>query len=574
MMHNWKLKQGMILAVVLTLLSAGVGCRTTKTATTTRPSPGAPLGKSQVEANYLEGSSLLMRGAYPEAINAFSAVVAESPGHAAAQFALARTLLIVKRFDDAVPHARAALQADPENFWYYYLLKEVYVGQGDYRQAIDIQQQAVAHFPLNAEARLDLASLFLQNRQPDQATKTLATRPDVSYNQSQEQERFDILLRSRSTAAALESCNRLIMLDPFNPDYRIEQYHLYTLLNQPDSAMAVLESMLKIDPQNGFALLTLADYYRIKGDQIRSDSFLFAAFRNPDLDPVQKISLIGTLRSQVTPQESKPQLERISALIRILLEVHPQSSAALELQGDVMVQSNRPDSARIYYRKALELAPTQERSWNALMAASFRIEDYTALYKDSGNALDYFPNEKQYLFFHGLACAFTNDLEEGRSNLEKILRISEEQSGMKAEVTAILGRITELEGNPAEAEKLYKEALVLQPLNVFAHFLYALSLSEKPDKIKEATSQAQMAAATQGALPPFQHLYGWLLYRQGKYADALIWLQLAAISPQPIYLEHYGDVLFKEGKMQEAKDAWNQALVEGGHFDLQKKLQP
>ena len=69
--------------------------------------------------------------------------------------------------------------------------------------------------------------------------------------------------------------------------------------------------------------------------------------------------------------------------------------------------------------------------------------------------------------------------------------------------------------------------------------------------------------------------YGWILFQQKKYKDAEEWLYNASRtgSKNPNILEHYGDVLYKLNKPDEALVQWNMARQAGGNsVSLLKKI--
>jgi len=63
--------------------------------------------------------------------------------------------------------------------------------------------------------------------------------------------------------------------------------------------------------------------------------------------------------------------------------------------------------------------------------------------------------------------------------------------------------------------------------------------------------------------------YGWILYQQKKYKEAEEWLSAAAKigPPKADIIEHYGDVLYKLGKTEEALTQWGLAKQAGGNSD-------
>jgi tetratricopeptide (TPR) repeat protein len=67
-----------------------------------------------------------------------------------------------------------------------------------------------------------------------------------------------------------------------------------------------------------------------------------------------------------------------------------------------------------------------------------------------------------------------------------------------------------------------------------------------------------------------------VLYKLGRYKDAEKQMKKCLSldkSPSGANLEHYGDILFKLGKENEAKEYWNKAKKAGGYSkDLEQKL--
>lgn len=75
----------------------------------------------------------------------------------------------------------------------------------------------------------------------------------------------------------------------------------------------------------------------------------------------------------------------------------------------------------------------------------------------------------------------------------------------------------------------------------------------------------------------FEDTYGWIMYQQGKFAEAKkerIGKALkSSEKPSGVEYEHYGDALWQLGEKDAAKEYWNKAKVAGGGSDLlDKKL--
>ncbi len=71
--------------------------------------------------------------------------------------------------------------------------------------------------------------------------------------------------------------------------------------------------------------------------------------------------------------------------------------------------------------------------------------------------------------------------------------------------------------------------------------------------------------------------YGWVLFQLEQYDDAEVWIKKALKyggSSSAVILEHYGDVLYKQGETDKALIYWEKAKAagEGSEF-LDQKVQ-
>ena len=73
----------------------------------------------------------------------------------------------------------------------------------------------------------------------------------------------------------------------------------------------------------------------------------------------------------------------------------------------------------------------------------------------------------------------------------------------------------------------------------------------------------------------YMDTFGWILYQQKKYTEAEIWLSKSSEMgiKNPTILEHYGDVLYKLNKNEEALKKWIESKQAGNNsHGLEKKI--
>jgi Tfp pilus assembly protein PilF len=129
-----------------------------------------------------------------------------------------------------------------------------------------------------------------------------------------------------------------------------------------------------------------------------------------------------------------------------------------------------------------------------------------------------------------------------------------------------------------KSDENYDKALELDPKdpNVLNNYAYFLSVrGEKMDKAELMSKESNALEPDQGS---YEDTYGWIMYKQGKYSDAKIWIEKSlshGSDKSATVLEHYGDILYKLGDTNKAYEYWLKAknAGEGASEFLDKKLE-
>ncbi|HLW10178.1 MAG TPA: hypothetical protein VKX35_07240, partial [Fermentimonas sp.] len=131
-------------------------------------------------------------------------------------------------------------------------------------------------------------------------------------------------------------------------------------------------------------------------------------------------------------------------------------------------------------------------------------------------------------------------------------------------------------GNKDTAFKSYDNALKLNPQNlpVLNNYSYYLSLDKR--ELDKAEQMSGITVKAEPLNPTYLDTYGWILYEQGSYVMAKIYIEKAIEyekEPSADVYEHYGDVLFKTGEEEKALEQWKRARELGGDSkELKRKI--
>lgn len=120
--------------------------------------------------------------------------------------------------------------------------------------------------------------------------------------------------------------------------------------------------------------------------------------------------------------------------------------------------------------------------------------------------------------------------------------------------------VAELLGKVDLAEERLRKLIQLQPENAHAYNALGYSLAERGIRLDEARELVARALALAPEDPFITDSMGWVLYRQGDLAGALIQLQKAyALRQDPEIAAHLGEVLWASNRKDEARRTWQEA---------------
>ena len=173
---------------------------------------------------------------------------------------------------------------------------------------------------------------------------------------------------------------------------------------------------------------------------------------------------------------------------------------------------------------------------------------------------------------------FLKNNEEFKDSIKyytKILNEIDKSHPLYPEVTDGRGVAYERTGEWDKAEKDLLASLEASPNQAYVINYLAYSWIEKGIKIKKSLEMLEKANKLRSNDPFIIDSLGWALFKLKRYEDSKDYLQLAVrlMPADPIVNDHYGDVLWKNGKKLQARYYWNYVLnLEKTEKDLREKI--
>ena len=158
----------------------------------------------------------------------------------------------------------------------------------------------------------------------------------------------------------------------------------------------------------------------------------------------------------------------------------------------------------------------------------------------------------------------------------EILKSIDNNHRLYAEVTDGRGVAYERIGEWEKAEKDLLSSLKQAPDQAYVINYLAYSWIEKDIKIEQALSMLRKANKLRSNNPYIIDSLGWALFKLERYVESKNYLQSAVklMPADPIVNDHYGDVLWMNGREVQARYYWNYVLnLEDIEDEMKKNLE-
>jgi tetratricopeptide (TPR) repeat protein len=556
--------------IALSFFFLGIsGCKTTNSTQKNVPKviEKTNSNKQKIDELYVDACTDMICGNPKGAKEQFKQVLEIDPRHHASMYNIAKLSLEAatetKDFDEAITMGENAIKLDPNNYWYYVTVVEAYRMKGDFLNAIRLQNTAVQRFPKQSDAISGLAELYLKNKQYDEALDTYK-KIEAKFGISEERlsSKYKLYMEIGKQEEAFKTIEELIKLNPTKTEYYTAKYSLLLKQNKDKEAVELLKKLLSINPNDGVTMITLADYYKSQGNMEESDKYLFQTFENPEVFVKGKLNIVQAIIKEYKDTEMAA---RARKLVKIMATVHPNTTEALELQGDIFDLDNKPDSAWTMYKRAVDLEPRNDKVWIKLLNSSNKSQNYNMLISDANDALEYFPNNEMIQYFYALANLKQGDYTLSINQFEKIKKRTS-SADLLTLVSIGLGESYYRNSAFDKSDNAFEEALLSAPNNDLIFNSYAFFSAYRKDKLPNAKEMIEKALQVKPNNPTYQYTYGWVFYQMNDNKSAIEWFEKAvknSIKPNAEILEHLGDAYYKEGQKELAVEQWNKANAVG-----------
>lgn len=473
-----------------------------------------------------------------------------------------------------------AATLDPENSSYIEKLGQLYVSQKDYPNAINAYEKLYA---LN-KARVDVLQILYQlygSQNEFQQMINVLNRIEVLEGSSEQisLSKMQIYEQMGEKRKEYDELKSLVDSHPLDLNYKVMFGNWLLQNGKKKEAVKLYRNVLKEEPTNALAKLSLLDYYRTIGDRATVDVITQELLQSPKTEKETKIALLRQVISS-NQQANVSDSAEVMKLFSQALSV-PQTDADILMMKAAYMSLKKMPKAEInrVYEQAIDVEPDNSRARIALIQNIWDTGDYDKVIAICRPAQEYNPEEMVFYYFQGMAQyqKHENDaaLQTFRKGVSQIK--ADSNPDVVSDFYALMGEILHEKGRLAESFQAYDSCLQWKPDNIAAMNNYAYYLSEANKDLPKAEQLSYKTIKAEPNNSTFLDTYAWILFQQKRYEEAKIYIDQAIRSDSTltgVVKEHAGDIYAMTGDIDKALEFWQQSLKGGNQSAvLKKKIQ-
>lgn len=488
-----------------------------------------------------------------------------NPSSSAAMYELANIYYNHGNSRQALDLARGASEIEPSNIWYSTLFAQCLVNEKRYAETIHLYERLIKNYPEKADLYYELATAQMYLNKKKDAIQTFNSLEKViGITEDVSVQKVRIYKGLGNVDESIKEISKLIKSFPAESKYYGMLGEIYQENGMKQKAFETYNDLLKIDPDNAYVHLSLADYYRSMKENEKAFSEIKIAFNNPSLDIDAKVKIL--LSFYTLSENSAAMKDQAMELCKILVDVHNNDAKSHSLYGDFLYRDRNLEKAREQFRASIAIDKEKYPLWNQLLIIDSELNDFESTLQDSREAIELFPNQPVPYWLSGIANYQLKNYKEAIDALNTGMVYVIDNKPLLSQFYSSLGDVEYKNKNFKASDSAYTKALEVDSSNVQVLNNYSYYLSLREVNLELAERMSKKSNELEPNNNSFQDTYGWILYQMKKYEEAKKWIEKAIQNGgnNGVILEHYGDILFKLGEEDRAVKSWNEAKQKGG----------
>ena len=480
----------------------------------------------------------------------------------------------------ALYHLKKANSLEPENDEFAERLGQYYLSQNKIEEGTRVYER-LADIHRDRSEFLDILTRIYQFKKDYPKMLETLNRLEEAEGESENLtlSKMQVYSSMGDEKGAYEELLRLVKRHPNDLNYKVMMGNWLLANSRKDEALKAYKAVLKEEPTNPQAQMSLMDYYRTTGNSAEADTLLYQILENPETEAQTRISL---MRQVVADNEQGGgDSTRILNIFSRILSLPQQTSDMAEMHVAYMNFKHMPnDSILSGLNKVLAINPENIAARLQRLDIMWRDTIDEKVIAECEKAIDYTPEEPVLYYYLGLAKYLNKDDAGALEALRKGAANIKEDTPMEisSRIYMISGDILHSMNLPEEAYAAYDSCLNINPNEISCLNNYAYYLSEENRDLKRAEQMSYKTIKAEPENVSYLDTYAWILYMQKRYEEARIYIDQALKSDSTqtssVIFEHAGDIYIRLGLKSDASNYWQKAIDSGSDnaTEIKKKI--
>lgn len=546
--------------------------------------PYASVSATEAERIFTEGEKNFILEDYTKALFYFQQALEYTPDNGTIHYKMAEIYFHGNTEGDlqrASQSIENAIKLEKKNKYFYLLASQIYTHKREFDKAEQALQTMMKEIGGTDEHLFDLAAVYLQNNRLDDALKTY-NQAEVAFGISEisSLQKQRIYLLKGKLEDAISEGDKLIRMNPDEERFVLAQAEMLSQQGQAQRGITYLEKFIDSHTDAGNAKVLRAGLYHDAGQEQKSRDLVMALFDDNDVAVTSKVLMLGTYNATLTQNKTKKindaNLENFALLLFKKLEHnYPNDPDVHLVGGDLFLMLEKNAEAQVEYSKAVRTGASSFEAWQNLLLLETHAGLSDSVINHAEQALELFPNQGMIYYFSGIAFIKKKNFREAAHHLEQAKRLSSNNPDLLSEINGMLGDSYNALKEYERSDKAYDDALAMNPNNEYVLNNYSYYLALRKINLDKAERMSALAVKNHPENASFVDTYAWVLYQEGKYKDAKKVMErvFPGGKATAVNYEHYGDILYQLGEIDDAVVQWQKAKsLHGDSEALNKKI--
>ncbi|GMO36178.1 MAG: tetratricopeptide repeat protein [Candidatus Azobacteroides pseudotrichonymphae] len=511
---------------------------------------------------FLNAICFKQKSEHNQAFNSFQYLLRIDSTSSVVLYELSKYYLFLNKEQLALNALRKATFYTPNNFEYKLALANLSRELGNNNLAIILYEELIKGNPQNLELYYCLSDLYVKQQNVNKAIRVLnKIENSIGINEDIALKKSQLYKLIGKKKQALRALKYLAEKFPTEAKYQIFIGDFYLDENEIEEALLYYERSKIMDPNNLYYFVAMSNYYATKGKVGSAIHKIERALEAPTLDLGTKLNILGKYIENLC--ENKQDKEAANVLFETLMEQYPQDKELNRMYGNFLFLQGKKKEAKFQFQAVIEAMPEDFEAWIQLLNIALQEENSDEIISICENALIHFPDVPEFYLYEGIAYSIKKAYQNALDIYLEGLKIISTDDIL---LSTFLGQIGDLYyqlGNKEKSFVFYEQAIKYNDKNIVVLNNYAYRLSLTKENLDKAKEMAAVVVQLQPDNITYIDTYAWIFFQAGDYSLAKFYIK-NAISKDTVVngeiLEHYGDILYKTGDIDEAVSKWQEAL--------------